>query len=356
MIINVPLIKEKESVIEYNFLVKSNNSTKEAFIQVDNNFKELISSRSDAALVSMLLPAMSTNEDILVKGVISKQLFENLESLQDLIIKVIPSCNKININAENIEEEHTKDHHIVLTGFSAGMDSFVTLDEYYLNPKHKLKITHMLFNNLIYKDKVADDKLNHIKKLTDSLNIPIIKTRTNIHLFYNKDIGFEQTHSIRNAVIPHLLSNKGITFLYSSSFPKKDFEIKPWPDIAIVNTVLLPLLSTNNVKILEVGAEYTRVQKTKLVSSNVYSYDYLDICVRKKHLKKDFHNCSTCYKCMRALVTFEKLGVLEKYNKMFNVDLYYQNKQQYLEGLKESTQLNDVDLQKFLNGEINADT
>jgi hypothetical protein len=59
---------------------------------------------------------------------------------------------------------------------------------------------------------------------------------------------------------------------------------------------------------------------------------------------------------MRALMTFEKLGVIEKYSKLFDLDIYYKNKNNYLKKVKRSTQLNDVDLVRFLNGEINVNT
>ena len=179
----------------------------------------------------------------------------------------------------------------------------------------------MLFNNLIYKDNVANDKFIDNKRIADKLNLPLIETKTNLHQFYKKGLGFEQTHTLRNAVIPHVLSFKGIKFLYSSSFPLKDFAIKKWPDIGIVNSILLPLLSTENTKLFEVGNEYGRVEKTKIISKMPETYDLLDICIDTKHLKSEYYNCSKCYKCMRALVTFEKLGIINNYQKMFGMGL-----------------------------------
>jgi hypothetical protein len=351
MIIHIPTITIDDTYAEYKFLVEYNNTETEVFIQVDNTYQDLVSNSSDAALIIMLLPAMVDNHNISIKGTISEKLFNNLHELQDLIIQVIPWCNKISIEAETIDTEFVQEKATTIAGFSAGVDAFVTLKDYFLNPKYDTKLTHVLFNNLIYPDAVAKDKLSHIKKLTDTLQLPIIETRTNFHKLYaKKKIGFEQTHPIRNAAIAHLLSAKGLTFLYSSSFPEKDFEIKPWPDIAIVNKVLLPLLSSNNIEILDVGSEYTRVEKTKIVSEIDYSQDFLDICIGKKHLKSDYYNCSQCYKCMRALVTFEKLGVLNNYNKVFDLGLYEEKKLEYLKKLEKSKQLNDVDLLNFLNG------
>ena len=350
--VHKPNIYTTSNYVEYNFLIDIDGKQQSVYIQVDKLLKDNVSTLSDAALVTMLLPAMVENHELKVNGTVSEKLVNNITELQKLIVKVIPWCNIINVTFENIELEKEIEKELVVAGFSAGVDAFVTLQEYYLEPIHNDQLTHVLFNNLIYNETIAEDKFNHIKKLTDKIKLPLVKTNTNFHnLYAKKKIGFEQTHPIRNAVIAHLLSAKGIKLLYSSSFPLKDFEIKPWPDIAIVNKILLPLLSTDKTKIVDVGSEYTRVQKTKIISKIDYSYDFLDICIGKKHLKSDYYNCSQCYKCMRALVTFEKLGVLEKYNKLFDMSLYQKNKIKYLKKVYNSTQLNDVDLVRFLNGE-----
>lgn len=357
MIIKNPIILTSSDDTEYSFNIIINNQEKNVWIKVDRTYSEFVSDLADAALLAMLLPAMQDNTNIVVEGRISKSLYNNLDQIQDLLCKVIPWLNKINVTAKNLIENVIPRKSATLTGFSAGMDAFTTLEDYFLKPKSSIKITHLLFNNLIYNSKVANDKFNHIKELTDKVNLPLIYTKTNLHDFYaKKKIGFEQTHPIRNAVIGHVLSKNGINFLYSSSFPKNDMEIKPWSDLAIVNPILLPLISTPNVEVIDVGSEYTRVQKTYKVSNIDYSHDYLDICIGKKHLKSDFYNCSQCYKCMRALVTFEKLDVLEKYDKLFDLDLYFKNKDKYLEKVKKSTQLNDVNLVRFLNGEINVNS
>jgi len=357
IIVKDPKIIVDNKTVEYKFDCIYPDKKTNIFIKLDQFYKTFISDTSDAALVAMLLPAMVDNHELVIEGKISKKLYNNLNDLQDLIIKVIPWVHKIKVNIQNIVDTNFKNKEIVFTGFSAGVDAFTTLQDYFLQPKTDIKVTHLLFNNLIYNDTIAQDKYNFLKPLADKLELPFIQTYTNFHeLYAKKKIGFEQTHPIRNAVIAHLLSGKGSTFLYSSSFPLRDFEIKPWSDIAIVNKLLLPLLSSNNVDILDVGSEYTRVQKTNIIANNEYSYDYLDICIGKKHLKSDYYNCSQCYKCMRALMTFEKLGVIEKYSKLFDLDIYYKNKNNYLKKVKRSTQLNDVDLVRFLNGEINVNT
>lgn len=353
IIVHEPNIYTTHSYVEYNFLIDIDSKQQSIYIQVDKLLEDNVSTLSDAALVTMLLPAMVDNHDLKVNGTVSEKLANNIIELQELIVKVIPWCNIINVTFKNIKPSKETKKELLVAGFSAGIDAFVTLHEYYLNPIYDDQLTHVLFNNLIYNDTIANNKFNHLKNLTDKIDLPLVRTKTNFHKLYaKKKIGFEQTHPIRNAVIAHLLSAKGIKLLYSSSFPLKDFEIKPWSDIAIVNKVLLPLLSTDKTEIVDVGSEYTRVQKTEIISKIDYSYDFLDICIGKKHLKSDYYNCSQCYKCMRALVTFEKLGVLEKYNKMFDLNIYYEHKDNYLKKLQKSKQLNDVDLLYFL-GEIN---
>lgn len=355
IIIDHPTIINSDKSSCYSVNIAKKNNTFNLWISIDNRYKNFISELSDAALIGILLPAMSEKEDITVIGKMSKELFNNLNQIQSLLCKIIPHLSIVNITANNLTEVKKDTSKITLTGFSAGIDAFVTLQDYFLNPKSEIKISHLLFNNLIYRDNVFDNKRIRIQQIASKCNLPIIETKTNLHnLFPKKGIGFEQTHTVRNIVIAHALSQMGITFLYSSSFPKQDVEVKPWPDIAIVNPILLPLLSTSSVSAIDVGSEYTRIQKTNKVSQIDYSYDFLDICVDTKHVRTEYINCSQCYKCMRAMVTFEKIGILNHYNEIFNLELYFQNKEKYLKNLKNSTQLNDIDLIKFLNGEINV--
>jgi len=200
-----------------------------------------------------------------------------------------------------------------------------------------------LFNNLTYGKTRVDIKLRNIKKLQSKYKFNLIETWTNLHSFYRKGkkIGFEQTHTMRNAAIPHFLG-QNTEFLYSSTFHEDMITIKRSDDLSVVDDILLPILSTKRVKCKAVGSEYTRLQKTLMLVDIEDSYEHLDTCIGKRETK--FINCGKCRKCTRALLTFELVNKKNKFKKVFNIDAWNNVRSSYLKELPTRTQLNDHEL------------
>lgn len=319
------------------------------YFKTQNIYSNFVTELLDPFLIALLIPAMSFGTDITVKGSISKNLFLNLQDqVQDILCNVINGLSKVNISVSNIVDKPIQDKINVLSGFSAGVDAFVTFDDYYLNTKSNLKISHFLFNNLTYGDVKIRQKIFNINNLVQKYSFPLMQTWSNLHSFYKKGkkIGFEQTHTMRNAAIPHFLAGVPNTFLYSSTFHKDLIEIKRSHDLAIVDDILLPLLSSSDVDCMSVGSEYTRLDKTFKVANLNDAYNYLDTCIGKQF--NPYINCGTCRKCTRALLTFELADKINNFKNIFNLDAWYDVKKDYLLDLPNRTQLNDYELYTYI--------
>lgn len=347
MIIYPPNIFTDDNFINYTAIVNFLNTDEDLFFKIDNKYADWVTTKSDPLLIALLIPAMKANEDIKVHGKISKKLYNNLDNIQDLLIKVIPVLSKINVDAELIEESK-QPYKNVLTGFSAGVDAFTTFDDYYLNTKYDIKITHFLFNNLTYGKGRIQQKIENIETIKNKYQIPLFQTWSNLHRFYKKGhkIGFEQTHTMRNAAIPHFLGGTPNLFLYSSTFHKELNNPVVSKDIAIIDDLLLPLLSSNSVTCMSVGSEYTRLDKTIKISKLDDAYNHLDICIGKQTRK--FINCGTCRKCTRALLTFELLNQQHNFKNVFNLEEWHKIRLEYIQELKNRTQLNDNELYNYI--------
>lgn len=349
MIISSPILVEKDDKIYY----KSKIDKDELFFCVSRKFKKLISPKANAALLSMLLPAMFEGEDIHVAGEIDEHLIHNINfMLQDIICIIIPKLKKIKVTADKVVKDKIIEKNVVLTGFSAGIDAFTTLEDYFLNPRSSLKITHCIFNNVGSLEGYADNEYqNRFKRMSNlidnELGLPYIFLNSNLNKFYkHRKIGFEQTHTVRNAIIPHLLSGSGITFLYSSTFYYDKVSIQKYNDISIADTIILPLLSTDNCKLVSAGSEYTRLEKTLKISTNKTAFDYLDICI--SHAAEGYINCGHCRKCKRALRTFEINNTISNFKNIFNMEEYYKLRDKYNKQLQKRAQLNDNELYVYL--------
>ncbi|MBS0261170.1 MAG: hypothetical protein JSS02_04380, partial [Planctomycetes bacterium] len=132
---------------------------------------------------------------------------------------------------------------------------------------------------------------------------------------------FQLTHTVRNAVIA-LLMQKGVgKFLYASTYSLKKTRVEPWHDMAVLDPIVLPLLSTESLECIASGGQHTRVEKTMCVSRIKESRNVLDVCV----CPQDAHglvNCSRCWKCLRTALTLSVLGKLDDYRGVFDIDVY----------------------------------
>lgn len=92
--------------------------------------------------------------------------------------------------------------------------------------------------------------------------------------------------------------------------------------------MLLPMLSTDNMQFISAGAGYSRLEKTILIRDYEPAHEILDICVGNPNdrLDRGAMNCSKCWKCSRALVTLEALGVLDKFSNVFDIEFYLENR------------------------------
>ena len=346
MIINSPVHKVIDSNAIYSANIEFLGNTRELYFSVNKEFKHMLSSLSDPLLISMLIPCMYKKDDITIKGMLSENLYTNLNKIQDILCIVIPCLHKINVHADNIVSTPNSSSKNVLAGFSAGIDAFVTFDDYFLNPKTETKITHFIFNNIDLNEAKVNEKVKRINNFLSEFDLKLLETRTNLHTFYEKKkIGFEQTHTLRNVAIPHFLGNN-TEFLYSSTFSFDHISVKKSNDVSIIDTILLPLLSTPSVLCKSVGSEYSRIEKTFKVAEIEFAYNYLDVCTKPD---KTYINCGACRKCTRALATFELVNKKQHFSKVFNLNTWESIRTSYLKNLYTHTQLNDKELYDYMS-------
>jgi hypothetical protein len=92
--------------------------------------------------------------------------------------------------------------------------------------------------------------------------------------------------------------------------------------------MLLPLIGTEEMRLLSYGAGLARYQKMEIVARDSWAKTWLDVCVApaKVRIAGKFRNCSKCWKCRRAMVNFELLDVLDDFSAVFDLASYRRNK------------------------------
>lgn len=282
----------------------------------------LINARADAAVVALLMPAMAARRDIVVEGPVTSELAWNLRGdVQEVVRRVRPELSMV-----DIEVPHplaTEDGGSgVATGYSAGIDSYATLARHHFSADvpESLRVTHLLYNNVgshghgdggraLYRH-----RLELLRPSAMSTGLPLIDVDSNLDDFYLAEhVGFQQSHTVRNAAVVHLLSSGIRRYLYASSMPFDAVTVSAKYDLSFADPILLPLLSSGSVTLQSSGSDMDRATKTALVAEIPDTYARLDVCVEST----DGTNCSECWKCHRTMLTLELLGVLDRYSEIF---------------------------------------
>lgn len=159
----------------------------------------------------------------------------------------------------------------VAIGFSGGIDSYCALaDHYYSDIPERFKITHLLFNNVgshgTDGERLFRKRFERLAPSAERIGLPLLMINSNLDSFMPKNLGFQKTHTMRNASVAHLLQGGIGRYMYTSTYKYSDMFIGPTYDTAYSDLATLPLLSTDTLDAFSVGSEYSRVQKTLRVA------------------------------------------------------------------------------------------
>lgn len=337
MKISQPKITEKNQEIIYSVRVNYSQGDTVLYYSLDADYADLVSCRSDAALVGLLILAMIRGEDMYISGTISERLYYNVSGTYQKILKtILPDLQLINIYADDIQPSSGNPLGVA-TGFSAGIDSYCVLADHHYQKDIApgFNITHLLYNNVGSHGSGGETLFKQRYELlkpfvTEKIGLPFIAINSNLNILYDK-ISFQQTHTPRNASVALLLQNGIKNYIYASAYRYQDMFIGSEKNGNIIgmgysDLVTLPLLSTETLNAFSAGSEYSRVDKTIKVAQIEDSYKTLDVCVNNNVVE----NCSTCFKCMRTLLTLEIAGAIDRYKDAFNLEAYYQNRNSYI--------------------------
>lgn len=341
MKISKPQIIQENQQIIYRVAVESIQGSETLWYSLHESFANLVSDSCDAPLVGLLIPAMANGEDIYINGMISERLLYNLSGpFQSLLQKIIPSLRRVKIYPDDVCHDKAGRAPGVATGFSGGIDSYSVLeDHYYSNISDRFKVTHLLFNNVgshgTGGERLFLERYKRLLPATERLGLQFLMTNSNLGSFYSKKLNFQQTHTLRNTSVALLLQSGIGRYMYASAYNYSDVFVGPTHSMAYIDTITLPLLSTDNLDAFSVGSEYTRVEKTLQVAEVPDSYRFLDVCVNARNTS-GYTNCSMCWKCLRTLVTLDIAGNLESYSSSFDLDIYKNQRGKYITTLIES--------------------
>ncbi|WP_373530908.1 hypothetical protein [Vampirovibrio sp.] len=306
--------------------------------QVDQQYQDyLVHEKLDGFLVGLLILAMKLGEDIELAAPVSEKLYYNLTRYyMPILVQIIPGLCLIDIHAHagfdyGTSYEPPKG---VVTGFSAGIDSFCTLADHLYQPDipDSFKLTHLVFNNVgAHGDEQSEPartlfnkRFHNIKSISEEIQLPFIKIDSNLSDLLQ--MNFQQTNTPRNISAVLILQKLFRKYYYASSCDYSKSFVGPIHDTCYSDPITLSLLSTETMECIPSGSQYTRSGKTKIVSELALSQLHLNVCVAPD---EDAGNCGQCFKCLRTLLDLEILNKLENYSSLFNMTNYYRKRDWY---------------------------
>lgn len=338
-------IEQDAAITKYQCLVLGYGDRRELHYEVSSTTGHPHSSiTANWAILGMLLPAMRAGKTLRCDYGVSALLLHFLRTdLQELLINFDPSLSCIDIEAEALPTNLpiSKDIRIG-TGFSGGIDSFNSLGVFrYSDTTSQLNVTDLfIFDVGAFGQHSSKSSRNSFtaavertRSYADRLGLQAHSVTSNLAGFYAgvRGLDFIRTHTLRNASAAVLFEREIDIYLYASAFSYREVDLKARYALGHIDSILLSLITTNQLRFISSGAGSDRIKKTALLSNDRDAQHMLDVCVspasRRSALVGAGKNCSRCWKCYRTMVTLDALGRLEEFRAVFDVDRYFHHRE-----------------------------
>jgi len=331
--IRQPYIKRKGNKSRLCSDVTWGDRRRTLWFEVENEYAECFcAERIDGFLVALLPFAMMENLNIHSDGYVSEKLLYHLKTI------LLPSLSA------NIKEYHPiivdarcdgrilDSKHGVATGLSCGVDSFYTVLKHLNTEMERFRLTHLTYFNIMnspYWTDLLDSsrefsnaRIKYIQPVVKELGLKLVTVDSNFDRFYNRH-HLLATFTFRYFGTVLALQKLFEKYYWSSadSFAHFSFSIE---SIATFDLLSVQCVSNENTTFYSTGSEVTRLEKTEYISDFDITYKYLYVCWF------DLYNCGKCDKCRRTMLSLYALGKLDRYGALFDVDYFYQNKNEYL--------------------------
>lgn len=334
--IGAPSVALRDGLVRWSVPVTGlDDVPAELWFTVETQFADLLTDRADPALVAITLAMMFRGTDIRVSGPVTDELVYSLQGAYEQIASVTNGVPTVGIAAANLlpPVPHASG---VAAGFSGGVDSFACFADHLLNPDvpPSLRLTHLLMNNVgAYGHARAGravwrQKCDALSEYLRDFHIPLVAVDSNVDDFYPETLHFQQSHTVRNAAVAHLLAGGIGLWFYGSGYTVWYSHANSGYASAHSDPFTLPVLSTSNLTLAQHGQTLTRVNKTRRIADIPAAHKHLDVCIDP--LDRPGCNCSKCVKCLRTQVTLDMLGVLDEFGAVFDLQRYREYRDEYL--------------------------
>lgn len=298
------------------------------WFEIPNSYKKFIDTQSvDAFLLLYAWYAMEMNTDLVVVEKVSEKLSKSLTTtLIPIFLKINPNLHKINITFIETSNKWFQYSTGRATGFSGGVDSSYTalsaIDSG--NPFSLFVFTNTGQHGVDNTNEVFKQRAIVAQSSLGNITAPLLTINSNIDdVFQTK---FLYMHTLRNIACALILQNGIDEYAYSSAYKKTKVEINSSTNMDLLDPIILPVMSTERMRILPTGDEKTRNEKINSIVNNKWFSGELYVCTEKLLPVK---NCGYCFKCRRTQLALYYLGHKKHLTNNFDSN-FFQDKKSFM--------------------------
>ena len=354
--VNKPVIEKQDNSVIVSVEFKLDKCSEILWYSFPKEFEKfVVTEQLDGFLVGLLFLGLKTGNDIKLEGAISARLLYTLNNyVIDALCLINPKYEKIQIIAESTVSKNINEGGVAGTGMSCGVDSLATYCDH-AHLESPFSIDYFIFCNVgSHGDfggeksrKVFLERMKNVIGFAEETNRELIPVDSNLSEILR--MKFQQTYNLRTISCVLLLQKLFKNYYYSSGTRFDHFSFNK-EEIADVDMLIIPNLSTESTSMFVSALKYSRIQRTGLIANFPETFKHLDVCTQPASVRGDKINCSKCYKCTRTMLTLDLLGKLDHYSNVFDISYFQKNKNKYVGKLisKRKELTLDKELKQFI--------
>ena len=281
----------------------------ELWLRYPPEFYDYLSASADPWIAMFLWPAMRLGRDLHVDGVASSKLVEAASTLM-----AIMHCWDARLRPVEVRPEATSCDRqagtAVASFFSGGVDSFYSALEHTApETPAGARITHLVsvrgLDIRLYDEVLWTRVRSRLRDAAAQIGCTWVECSTNVREVVPEElVGWFMYYGAALAGI-----GLGVQRLWNTVlFPAGQTYAEMYTSGS--HPLLDPLWSTESIRIVNDGAEATRVEKivSRIAQSEV-ALEHLRVCWKNPDGR---YNCGVCEKCIRTMVSLKIAGVLDR--------------------------------------------
>ncbi|MCZ2845803.1 MAG: hypothetical protein O2U61_04805 [Candidatus Bathyarchaeota archaeon] len=336
IIIDKPKLDKKGKELQISVDFKIDGEKKNLWYSFPCQFEEyMVVEQLDAFVIGLLFLALKTGYDIKLKAPLSARLYYSLNHyVIDALCLVNPEYKRIKIIPSSLSTANLNVSESAGTGLSCGIDSFATYYDHRNEVRPYIIDYFTFFNVGSHGDyggdqarKIFNERLINVTRFAEKVNKKVITVDSNLSEILQ--MKFQETYNLRTISCALLLQKLFKNYYYSSGTRFDHFAFNN-KEIADVDMLIIPNLSTESTSCFVTALKYSRIGRTELISEFPETYEHLDVCTHPFVEGRKEINCSECYKCQRTMLTLEVLEKLECYSAVFDLEKFRRNRKNYI--------------------------